>query len=160
MSHRKANCSDHRSITVLPFQQNILNRNQLLKTQLSKVLTDRIFFSSSKERQLLCALHLILLTLNSIVMNLHLKNIFLYSEGRNLKFYFDLIYSIDVQHKSTAILFRSFGFIAPKYFSIIWLYNISIFSVPDEVYSRNALCALNQISTFLFPIMGENIFLI
>jgi hypothetical protein len=33
---------------------------------------------------------------------------------------------------STAILFRPFGFIAYKDFKIIWLSNISIFSVPDE----------------------------
>ena len=33
---------------------------------------------------------------------------------------------------------------------LIWLSNLSILSVPDEGYSRNASCALNQISTFLF----------
>ena len=47
-----------------------------------------------------------------------------------------------------AILFRSFGFIAPKLFKIIWFFNLSILSEPDEGYSRNALCALNWISTF------------
>ena len=31
--------------------------------------------------------------------------------------------------------------------------NLSILSVPDEYYSRNALCALNLISTFLFDNM-------
>ena len=33
---------------------------------------------------------------------------------------------------------------------IIWLSNLLILSVPDEGYSRNASCALNLISTFLF----------
>jgi hypothetical protein len=32
---------------------------------------------------------------------------------------------------------------------IIWLSGLSILSVPDEGYSRNALCALNLIATFL-----------
>ena len=32
---------------------------------------------------------------------------------------------------------------------IIWLFNISILSVPDDGYSRNASCALNFISTFV-----------
>ena len=47
-----------------------------------------------------------------------------------------------------AILFRPFGVIAPT--TCIWLSNISMLSVPDEGYSRNASCALNLISTFLF----------
>jgi hypothetical protein len=34
--------------------------------------------------------------------------------------------------------FRPFGCIAPKHFSIIWLSNLSILSVPDEGYSINA----------------------
>jgi len=34
------------------------------------------------------------------------------------------------------ILFRPFGFIAPKHFKIIWLSNLSTVSVPDEGYSR------------------------
>jgi hypothetical protein len=33
-----------------------------------------------------------------------------------------------------AILFRPFGCIASKHFYIIWLYNLSIFGVPDEGY--------------------------
>jgi hypothetical protein len=33
--------------------------------------------------------------------------------------------------------FRPFGCIAPKHFSIIWLSNLSILSVPDEDYPRN-----------------------
>jgi hypothetical protein len=36
---------------------------------------------------------------------------------------------------------------------IIWLSNLSIFSVPDEVYSRNVSCTLNLISTFLLHII-------
>jgi predicted neutral ceramidase superfamily lipid hydrolase len=36
------------------------------------------------------------------------------------------------------------------FFLIIWLSNLSILSVPDEGYSRNALCALNLISTFYY----------
>jgi hypothetical protein len=42
-----------------------------------------------------------------------------------------------------------FGLLAPKIFYIIWLSNLSTLSVPDEDDSRNALCALNLISTFL-----------
>jgi hypothetical protein len=37
-----------------------------------------------------------------------------------------------------AILFRPFGFLAPKDFEIIWLSNILALSVPDKVYSRKA----------------------
>ena len=33
---------------------------------------------------------------------------------------------------------------------IVRLSKLSILSVPDEVYSRNVLCTLNLISTFLF----------
>jgi len=33
---------------------------------------------------------------------------------------------------------------------LIWLSNLSILRVSDEGYARNALCALNFISTFLF----------
>ena len=51
-------------------------------------------------------------------------------------------------NRSLAILFRPFGIIAPT--TGIWLSNISMLSVPDEGYSRNASCALNLISTFLF----------
>ena len=41
-------------------------------------------------------------------------------------------------------MFRPFGFLALEDFKMI-----SALSVPDEGYSRNALCALNLISTFL-----------
>ena len=44
----------------------------------------------------------------------------------------------------------SFGFIAPEHFYIIWLSNLSTLSVSGEGYSRNAPCALNLISMFLF----------
>ena len=47
------------------------------------------------------------------------------------------------------ILFKIFGFLALKDFTIIWLSNILILSVPDESFSRNALCALNFISKIL-----------
>jgi hypothetical protein len=63
-------------------------------------------------------------------------------------------------------LLRSYGFIAPKTFfllkvalntiiqiqniQIIWVSNHSILTVPDEGYSRNASCALNLISKFLY----------
>ena len=33
--------------------------------------------------------------------------------------------------------------------NLLWLFNISILSVPDDDYSRNASCALNLISTFV-----------
>ena len=39
---------------------------------------------------------------------------------------------------------------APKYFKIFWLSNLLAFTVPDEGYFRNALCALSLISMFLF----------
>ena len=44
------------------------------------------------------------------------------------------------------ILFRPFGFLTPKDLLNYWLSNILALSV---VYSRNASCALNCISTFL-----------
>jgi hypothetical protein len=43
-----------------------------------------------------------------------------------------------------------FSLLGHKTFKIIWLSNISILSVPDEGYSRNALWALNLLSTFYF----------
>jgi hypothetical protein len=43
-----------------------------------------------------------------------------------------------------AILFRSFGFVDFKHFYIILLSNLSYLSVPGEVYSRKALCALKD----------------
>ena len=43
-----------------------------------------------------------------------------------------------------------FCFIAPKHFSIIWLSNLSILSIPDEGYFRNVSCALNLISMLFF----------
>ena len=48
-----------------------------------------------------------------------------------------------------AILFRPFGLLASKTFIIIWLINLSTLSVPDESYSRHALCALILIYTVL-----------
>jgi hypothetical protein len=45
-------------------------------------------------------------------------------------------------------------FITQKYYWIIWLFNLSILSVPDEFYSRNASTALNLISTFLLIIVN------
>ena len=36
-----------------------------------------------------------------------------------------------------AIVFRSFGFLVPKEFYLIWLSNILVLRVPDEGYSRN-----------------------
>ena len=41
-----------------------------------------------------------------------------------------------------AILFRSFGFHAPKYFKIIGFPIFRLERIPDEGYSRNASCAL------------------
>jgi hypothetical protein len=38
---------------------------------------------------------------------------------------------------------------------IIWVSNLSIFSKPDDGYSRNATCALNVISTFSLPSLGQ-----
>jgi hypothetical protein len=42
------------------------------------------------------------------------------------------------------------GFLAPKVYKIIWHSNILALSVHDEGYFRNALCALNLISTFFW----------
>ena len=42
--------------------------------------------------------------------------------------------------------------IASKFLKIILLLNIYDLSIPDEGYSRNALCALNLISTFSLEI--------
>ena len=39
--------------------------------------------------------------------------------------------------------------LVPKHFYIILLSNLSILNVTDEGYSRNASCALNNISAFL-----------
>ena len=36
-----------------------------------------------------------------------------------------------------AIVFRSFGFLVPKMFYLIWFSNILVLRVPDEGYSRN-----------------------
>jgi hypothetical protein len=47
-----------------------------------------------------------------------------------------------------AILFRPFGFIAPKTLNYLAFQYFDL-SVPDEGYSRNASCTLNLISTFL-----------
>ena len=54
-----------------------------------------------------------------------------------------------------AILFRSFGVLAPKNVKIIWISNILALTVPDEGYSRNASCALNLISTFLLLFLNN-----
>jgi hypothetical protein len=50
-------------------------------------------------------------------------------------------------------MFRTFGFIAPKTFYIIWLSTLSMLSVPDEGYSRKESCSLNLISTLYYIIM-------
>ena len=50
-------------------------------------------------------------------------------------------------------LFRPFGFIALKHFKLIWLSNISILSVLDEVYSRNMSYVLNVIFTFFLLVL-------
>ena len=44
-----------------------------------------------------------------------------------------------------------------SYILIIWLSNLSILSVPDEGYSRNALCALNLKSMFLLYLCSSHI---
>jgi hypothetical protein len=48
------------------------------------------------------------------------------------------------------IMFMPFGLLAHISLKLIWLPKLSILSVPDKVYSRNASCALNYISTFVF----------
>jgi hypothetical protein len=51
-----------------------------------------------------------------------------------------------------AILVRPLGLHAPKDFYIIWISILLNMSSPDEGYSRNALCTLNYISTYLLLI--------
>ena len=48
-------------------------------------------------------------------------------------------------------MLRSFGFLVPEDFKIIWLSNILALNVfvPDEDYYRNPLCALDLIPTLL-----------
>jgi hypothetical protein len=48
------------------------------------------------------------------------------------------------------VFFFGCGFLAPKDFIIIWLWNSLDLGVLDEGYSRNVSCALNLIATFLF----------
>jgi hypothetical protein len=56
-----------------------------------------------------------------------------------------------------AILFKSFGFITPKYFKIIWFSNLWTLSVPYAGYSRNTsyVFQVYLISTFLFQNLME-----
>ena len=50
-----------------------------------------------------------------------------------------------------AILIRPFDLLAPKDFSVIWLSNFLILSIPDEGYSSNMSCTLKiDISIFIF----------
>ena len=53
-----------------------------------------------------------------------------------------------------AILFKPFGFIAPKTLNYLGS-NLSMLSIPDGGYSRNASCALNLISTFYLLILRD-----
>jgi len=57
-------------------------------------------------------------------------------------------------HSQFWLLVSCFGLIDLKDFKIIWLSKLSIVSVPDEGYTRNTLCALNLISTFLLEYSG------
>ena len=41
------------------------------------------------------------------------------------------------------IMFKPFGLLLPKHLNYL-VSNISVFSVPDEGYSRSTLCALNS----------------
>jgi predicted membrane-bound mannosyltransferase len=50
-------------------------------------------------------------------------------------------------------VYSPFGVLALKKFEIIWLSNLLTVSAPYEVYSRNAPCALNSISTFLLELL-------
>ena len=45
---------------------------------------------------------------------------------------------------------KPFSFIAPNYLDIIWFSHISVLSVHDDGYSRNASCVLNMISSKSF----------
>jgi hypothetical protein len=47
-------------------------------------------------------------------------------------------------------ILEPFGVLPPKDYKIIWLSNMLALIVPDKAYSRNASCAPNLISTFLF----------
>ena len=48
------------------------------------------------------------------------------------------------------ILFRHFGFIVPKHFQIISLSNLSILSVPDDGYFRNASVERTKFDIYVF----------
>jgi hypothetical protein len=48
-----------------------------------------------------------------------------------------------------AVLFRLFGFLAPKDFRIICLSNILTLRLHDEDFTEALSCGLNSISTFL-----------
>ena len=50
-------------------------------------------------------------------------------------------------------IYMSFGVFVPRNIAIICLPNILDLSLPDEGYSRNALCALQLISTFLLLVL-------
>ena len=62
------------------------------------------------------------------------------------------IYHRNFQFLNNVIINKTKVFLPQAYVTIaiiIWLSNLSILSVPDESYSRNVLCTLNLISTFL-----------
>jgi hypothetical protein len=49
-----------------------------------------------------------------------------------------------------AIVFRSFGFLVPKMFYLIWFSNILVLRVPDEGYSRNKRVARDKFDIYDF----------
>jgi hypothetical protein len=53
------------------------------------------------------------------------------------------------------ISLRSFGFLAPKHFKIIWLSKILALSIYNEGYFRNEQCALNVTYTLLLYNFGD-----
>jgi len=58
--------------------------------------------------------------------------------------------SLSVLSRCLTILFRTlFVVLSPKDFYVIWLSGLSIVSLPDECYCRNASYTLNLVSTFL-----------
>ena len=83
-------------------------------------------------------------------------NLFLYSfKGVSYDHYQSKMILLMLSEKTVilvhfCILFRPFGFHSSKHSNILTL------SVPDEGYSRNASCALNLISTFIWVTNVQN----
>ena len=75
--------------------------------------------------------------------NLHVFKTYMYSQ---------LIYAHNL-HVLTTYMYSQFDWLTSLDFKVTWLSNLSLLSVPDEGYSRNASCALNLRSTVFMQIL-------